>query len=145
MASETEDVSKITKLLEHAKVENENKVTFKGRGLKLNSKEDANEVIEAIENCKDLQVLELVGNTLSVEVAQLIAEALKEKSELQRCLWADMFTGRLRSEIPNSLRFLGNGIMKANANLVELDFSDNAFGADCVKVSVCMCVCVVTC
>ena len=75
-----------------------------------------------------------MGNTVGVEAAELIAEALKEKPELERCLWADMFTGRLRSEIPNSLRYLGNGIIEANAHLVELDLSDNAFGADCVKV-----------
>ena len=129
------DVNALTELLEQAKVENLNIVTFKGRALKLDSKEDASEVVEAIQNCKDLQVLELVGNTVGVEAAELIAEALKEKPELERCLWADMFTGRLRSEIPKSLHYLGDGIIAANSHLVELDLSDNAFGADCVNVS----------
>lgn len=137
MVNKGEDIDVLSSLLEQTAVKNENKVTFKGCALKLNSKEDASKVVDAIRNCKDLQVLELVGNTLGVDAAQLIAEELKTKPELERCLWADMFTGRLRSEIPNSLRYLGNGIMSANAHLVELDLSDNAFGADCVKVGFC--------
>ena len=129
-----EDIGNITELLQQAQVKNENIVTFKGRALKLDTAKDAEEVVEAIKNCKDLQILELVGNTVGVDAAQVIAESLEKKTELERCLWADMFTGRLRSEIPDSLRFLGDGIMSANAHLVELDLSDNAFGADCVKV-----------
>ena len=136
MDDKKEDINAITDLLEQTQVKNENIITFKGRALKLNNKEDAMEVIEAINNCKDLQVLELVGNTVGVDAAELIAEALKGKPELERCLWADMFTGRLRSEIPKSLHYLGDGIIAANSHLVELDLSDNAFGADCVKVCI---------
>lgn len=77
--------------------------------------------------------MELVGNTIGVEACKAIAEALKNKSELQRCLWADMFTGRLRSEIPPALISLGAAISEANANLVEIDLSDNAFGPDGIK------------
>ena len=134
MVNKSEDVDSISSLLEQTKVKHENKVTFKGCALKLNSEDDACAVVDAIRNCKDLQVLELVGNTVGVDAARLIAEELKKKPELERCLLADMFTGRLRSEIPNSLRYLGNGIITANAHLVELDLSDNAFGADCVNV-----------
>ena len=39
-----------------------------------------------------------------------------------------MFTGRMKTEIPPALKHLSAGIMKANAKLVELDLSDNAFG-----------------
>jgi len=135
MEDKKEDINALTDMLEQTKVQNQNIVTFKGRALKLNNATDALEVVEAIKNCKDLQILELVGNTLGVDAAEVIAEALKDKPELERCLWADMFTGRLRSEIPKSLHYLGDGIMAANAHLVELDLSDNAFGADGVKVS----------
>nr|KAF6497394.1 Ran GTPase activating protein 1 [Rousettus aegyptiacus] len=44
-----------------------------------------------------------------------------------------MFTGRLRSEIPPALISLGEGLITAGAQLVELDLSDNAFGPDGVR------------
>lgn len=43
---------------------------------------------------------------------------------------------RLRSEIPPSLRALGAAIIEAQANLVEFDLSDNAFGPDGVNACV---------
>ncbi|XP_076802519.1 ran GTPase-activating protein 1-like [Clavelina lepadiformis] len=130
------NVDQVTALLELAKVKKENIISFKGQGLKLDTKADARGVVEAIQACKDLQALELVGNTVGVEAAQLIAEALKKRPELERCLWSDMFTGRLRSEIPKSLRCLGDAIIEANAHLVEIDLSDNAFGPDGVKACI---------
>ena len=39
-----------------------------------------------------------------------------------------MFTGRMKTEIPPALINLTRGIMTAQACLVELDLSDNAFG-----------------
>ncbi|KAG7239411.1 hypothetical protein INR49_028881 [Caranx melampygus] len=50
-----------------------------------------------------------------------------------RCYWSDMFTGRLRSEIPPALNSLGDALMLAGARLTVLDLSDNAFGPDGVK------------
>ena len=41
-----------------------------------------------------------------------------------------MFTGRLRSEIPPSLRSLSSAMIIAGTQLIELDLSDNAFGPD---------------
>jgi len=134
MAKGKADVDQVAELLALAKVQKQNIVSFKGQGLKLDKKEDANEIVQTIKDAKDLQTLELVGNTVGVDAAQLIADALKNRPELERCLWADMFTGRLRSEIPISLKSLGAAIMQAGAHLVELDLSDNAFGPDCAKV-----------
>lgn len=41
--------------------------------------------------------------------------------------FSDIFTGRLISEIPDSLRFLCTSLLHL-PNLVSLDLSDNAFG-----------------
>lgn len=68
------------------------------------------------------------GNTLGTDAAKVIAKVLENRPELERCLWADMFTGRLRKEIPPSLIAFGDAIIKAKAHLVEIDLSDNAFG-----------------
>ena len=51
-------------------------------------------------------------------------------SHSQFALWKDMFTGRLRSEIPPSLRSLSSAMIIAGTQLIELDLSDNAFGPD---------------
>lgn len=39
-----------------------------------------------------------------------------------------MFTRRLKTEIPQALKYLGEGLMVANAQLHVLDLSDNALG-----------------
>lgn len=121
-------VGDLSNLLQRAEVTQHNVVSFKGQGLKLDTASDAECVIEAMKKASDLQVLELSGNTLGVEAAEAIAEELKSHQELERCLWADMYTGRLRKEIPPSLTALGNSMIAAKAHLVEIDLSHNAFG-----------------
>ncbi|XP_019646816.1 PREDICTED: ran GTPase-activating protein 1-like isoform X1 [Branchiostoma belcheri] len=123
-------VSDVADLLAKTKVEQVNEVSFKGRGMKLDKAEDAAEIVKAVEEAKDLQALRLEGNTVGVEAAKAIAAALEKHPEFERALWSDMFTGRLRSEIPPSLESLGGAVITANAHLVELDLSDNAFGPD---------------
>ena len=43
-------------------------------------------------------------------------------------LWSDLFTSRLKEEIPNTLLLLFNALQTCSARLVELDLSDNAIG-----------------
>lgn len=86
-------------------------------------------VIEAIRACPCLEYLDLEGNTLGTPAAEAIAEILKEKgTPLKKALWKDMFTGRLKTEIPKALEYLGTALCVANSQLTELDLSDNAFG-----------------
>ncbi|PIK37548.1 putative ran GTPase-activating protein 1 [Apostichopus japonicus] len=128
------DVAAVTDLLAQASVEQPlAEVSFAGQGLKLDSADDAAVVVNAIKESPEMHILALNGNTVGVEAAAAIAKALEDKSELQRIRWFDMFTGRLRSEIPPALRGLGASIMKSGAHLVEINLSDNAFGPDGVK------------
>ncbi|XP_070980898.1 ran GTPase-activating protein 1-like [Oncorhynchus clarkii lewisi] len=108
-------------------------LSYKGQGLKLDNTESVKELVREIEEYQGLRALRLEGNTVGVEAAQAIAKALECKDQLQSCHWSDMFTGRLRSEIPTALRSLGSALMTAGARLRELDLSDNAFGPDGVK------------
>jgi len=103
-------------------------VSFAGRGLKLNTEEDALEIIKEIEKCPNLTLFNLEGNTLGILGAKAIGSVLKLKPSLSKAIFKDMFTGRLKSEIPNALKFLTNGITTSGAYLEELDLSDNAFG-----------------
>ncbi|NXK51076.1 RAGP1 protein, partial [Chauna torquata] len=128
----SEDITKLAESLAKTKVGG-GQLSFKGQSLKLNTAEDAEEVIKQIEEFDGLEALRLEGNTVGVEAAKVIAKALERKSELKRCHWSDMFTGRLRSEIPPALISLGDALITAGAQLVELDLSDNAFGPDGVR------------
>ncbi|KAL1264321.1 hypothetical protein QQF64_004676 [Cirrhinus molitorella] len=126
------DIAQITEALAKTHV-GEVELSYKGRGLKLDNAESVKEMVQEIEQCQGLQSLRLEGNTLGVEAAQAIAKSLEAKRELEQCHWSDMFTGRLRSEIPPSLKSLGNALMTSGARLTHLDLSDNAFGPDGVK------------
>ncbi|KAK6629111.1 Ran GTPase-activating protein 1 [Polyplax serrata] len=105
-----------------------NGVTFQGKSLKLNTEKDCDEVVAAINSCTNLEYLNLEGNTLGVDASKAIAKALETKGELKRALWKDMFTGRMKEEIPKALEYLGSGLTVAKSQLIELDLSDNAFG-----------------
>lgn len=128
----SEDIAKLAETLAKTQVAG-GQLSFKGKSLKLNTADDAKDVIQEIEDFDGLEALRLEGNTVGVEAAKVIAKALEKKSELKRCHWSDMFTGRLRSEIPPALISLGEGLITAGAQLVELDLSDNAFGPDGVR------------
>lgn len=86
------------------------------------------DLVHAINDCKHLCFLDLEGNTLGCEAAKHIGEALKKHPEFKRALWKDMFTGRMKTEIPPALIDLSQGVMLANARLTVLDLSDNALG-----------------
>ncbi|PVD34310.1 hypothetical protein C0Q70_05581 [Pomacea canaliculata] len=106
----------------------QNEISFKGKGLKLDKAEDAKCIIEEILKCSHMTALRMEGNTLGVEAAEAIASALGKHSEFERAYWSDMFTGRLKTEIPPALKHLGTAIISANCHLTVLDLSDNAFG-----------------
>lgn len=101
-------------------------------------------MVQAINSCKRLNFLDIEGNTLGCEAAKHIGEALKKHPEFKRALWKDLFTGRMKTEIPLALIDLSKGIMQAQAQLTVLDLSDNALGpngmtglVDLIKSSSC--------
>uniref|UniRef100_A0A8C1L7Q2 Ran GTPase-activating protein 1 n=1 Tax=Cyprinus carpio TaxID=7962 RepID=A0A8C1L7Q2_CYPCA len=120
------DIAQITEALAKTHV-GEVELSYKGQGLKLDNAESVKEMVQEIEQYQGLRSLRLEGNTLGVEAARAIAKSLEQ------CHWSDMFTGRLRSEIPPALISLGNALMTSGARLTHLDLSDNAFGPDGVK------------
>lgn len=65
---------------------------------------------------------------MGCEAAKRIGEALRKHPEFKKAFWKDMFTGRMKTEIPPALIDLSKGIMLANAHLTVLDLSDNALG-----------------
>nr|XP_023018802.1 LOW QUALITY PROTEIN: ran GTPase-activating protein 1-like [Leptinotarsa decemlineata] len=121
------NIDSVTSALQNTRV-SPTGVTFAGKSLKLDTEEDAKQVLEEITKCSSLQYLNLEGNTLGVDASRAIAKAIEKHPEFKRALWKDMFTGRMKTEIPKALKYLGEGLVAAGARLTELDLSDNAFG-----------------
>ncbi|KAF9922613.1 hypothetical protein FBU30_007261 [Linnemannia zychae] len=102
--------------------------TIEGRGLKLETADDVKEYIETISGMDDLENVILSGNTFGVEACRALAAALAKKPLLKIANFSDIFTGRLKSEIPDCLAAFGDAL-KDKKHLIELNLSDNAFGA----------------
>ncbi|XP_052892298.1 ran GTPase-activating protein [Anopheles moucheti] len=119
-------------------------VKWVGKASKWGTEAEAKDLIDAINACKDMRFLNLEGNTLGVEAAKGIGKALEKHPELKQALWKDLFTGRMKEEIPIALKALGQGMITAGAQLTVLDCSDNALGpngmvglVDLLKSSTC--------
>ncbi|CAK9302008.1 unnamed protein product [Gordionus sp. m RMFG-2023] len=103
-------------------------LNYLNKGLKLDSATDAKEIIDILENNDDIEVIKLSGNSLGVKSAHAISKSLSKQKNLKKLYWSDIFTGRLKSEIPLALQSLFNGIIQSGSKIIELDLSDNAFG-----------------
>jgi len=102
--------------------------SIEGLGLKLNTREDIAPYLSQIEpNITQLEEIHLCGNTLGVGAAQALAEVLQKASTIRVADFADIFTGRLITEIPIALSALCNSLIDKE-HLVEVNLSDNAFG-----------------
>jgi Ran GTPase-activating protein 1 len=118
------------------------------RGLKLDAEADIAPYLAELEAIDQLEEIHLGGNTLGVEACRALARVLETKKSLKVCVspgdsishmhsftnshwqvadFADIFTGRLISEIPQSLKALCDALI-SHPNLIQLDLSDNAFG-----------------
>ncbi|KAK0563366.1 Ran GAP Rna1 [Tilletia horrida] len=99
-----------------------------GRNLKLDTAADAAPHLAALQPDTTTHI-ELGGNTLGQDACEAFARALPTSSIVAFDA-ADIFTGRLISEIPRSLAALSDALAAAPA-LEEVNFSDNAFGGRC--------------
>ncbi|GAA6003317.1 hypothetical protein JCM10207_001859 [Rhodosporidiobolus poonsookiae] len=98
-----------------------------GKQLKLDSLADIQPYLDQIEAVPDLEEVRFGGNTLGVEACEGLAKVLEGKRKLRIADFSDIFTGRLISEIPQSLRALCTSLLTL-PDLVNVDLSDNAFG-----------------
>ncbi|CAO3630857.1 unnamed protein product [Cunninghamella echinulata] len=58
-------------------LENNTVFSIEGKGLKLNTYDDVKDFVDTIVQMDDLKEIKLVGNTIGVEAAQALADALK--------------------------------------------------------------------
>ncbi|XP_017050524.2 ran GTPase-activating protein [Drosophila ficusphila] len=111
-----------------AQLVQEQGISFQDKALTWDTAADVKDVVDALNKQTTVHYLNLDGNTLGVEAAQAIGEALKRHPEFRKALWKNLFTRRLKSEIPEALKHLGAGLIAAGAKLTVLDLSDNALG-----------------
>lgn len=99
-----------------------------GKQIKFNNKEDIESYTNEIKQLKDLKKLDFSGNTIGIDASELLAEAISHHSStLEWVNFSDLYTGRLNTEIPQSLQHLLPALLKCS-NLTYIDLSDNAFG-----------------
>ncbi|KAH9891850.1 RNI-like protein [Cubamyces lactineus] len=97
-----------------------------GQGLKLDTRADIEAHLAGVDPAV-IEEIHLGGNTIGVGAAQALAEFLAKTTQLRVANFADIFTGRLISEIPLALSAICDALI-GKSTLVEIDLSDNAFG-----------------
>ncbi|KAI9286595.1 hypothetical protein BC943DRAFT_276020 [Umbelopsis sp. AD052] len=101
--------------------------SIEGKGLKLNTAEDVQHFVDTILQMDDLQEIRMSGNTIGVEAGKALASALQSRKNIKTANLSDIFTGRLREEIPPTLKAICDAL-EDKESLIELNLSDNAFG-----------------
>ncbi|KAF2682454.1 RNI-like protein [Lentithecium fluviatile CBS 122367] len=101
--------------------------SLEGKSLKLTSAEDIEPHIKELRENDDVEEVRFLGNTLGIGASEALAKVLETKKNLQVANFADVFTGRLLSEIPQALSHLLTSLLTL-PKLYTIDLSDNAFG-----------------
>lgn len=106
--------------------------SLKGQALKLDTAADLQKHVKPLEESEDVEEIHLEGNTIGVEASEALAKILETKTSLQIANLADIFTGRLLSEIPQALDALLKALLKL-PRLHTINLNDNAFGLNTVE------------
>lgn len=101
--------------------------SLEGKGLKLNTEADLEPHIAPLRALGDVEEVRILGNTLGIGACKLLGEVLSTKKSLKIANFADIFTGRLLSEIPEALSSLLTSVLNL-PNLKTVNLNDNAFG-----------------
>ncbi|KAF5582415.1 ran GTPase activating 1 [Fusarium pseudocircinatum] len=100
--------------------------SLEGKGLKLDTAEDLEPHIAPLRSA-DVEEVRILGNTLGVGACKLLGEVLATKENLRVANFADIFTGRLLSEIPDAISSLLTSVLNL-PKLNTINLNDNAFG-----------------
>jgi len=106
--------------------------SLRGRALKLDTAADLEKHIQPLVDRSDVEEIHIEGNTIGVEASQTLAKILETKQTLLYANLADIFTGRLLSEIPQALDALLKALLKC-PKLHTINLNDNAFGLNTVE------------
>lgn len=103
------------------------------KSLKFDSKTDIEPYLKELNLKKNVKKIDFSGNTIGIDASKSLAESvLLHKDTLEEVNFADLFTGRLKDEIPLSLQYLLPALNKA-PKLRIVNLSDNAFGFSTIE------------
>ncbi|ANB13460.1 Rna1p [Sugiyamaella lignohabitans] len=97
------------------------------QGKKFDTEADIRPYLEKLDQLENIREVNFTGNSYGKGACEALAKSLASKKDLEVANLSDIFTGRIRSEIPDSL----DDILVALLNCPKLhtiDLSDNAFG-----------------
>lgn len=106
--------------------------SLRGRALKLDTAADLEKHIQPLVDNAEIEEVHLEGNTLGVSACESLAKILQSKRQLRLANLADIFTGRLLSEIPQALDALLTALLSCE-KLETINLNDNAFGLNTVE------------
>ncbi|OBA19718.1 RNI-like protein [Metschnikowia bicuspidata var. bicuspidata NRRL YB-4993] len=99
-----------------------------GKQIKFNSAEDIAPYVQQLAAQDGVRKIDISGNTIGIDASEVFAAAiLKHKTTLVEVDFSDIYTGRLNTEIPQSLQHLLPALLQC-ADLKVVNLSDNAFG-----------------
>lgn len=99
-----------------------------GKQIKFNTADDIQKYVDEIKAQKNLTKLDFSGNTIGIDASESLAQAIRShKDSLQEVNFSDLYTGRLNTEIPQSLQHLLPALLECT-QLTHINLSDNAFG-----------------
>lgn len=102
--------------------------TLAGKQLKFDSKKDIESYLAELSAQENVEKIDLNGNTIGIEASEALSKALlKHKDTITEIDFSDIYTGRLNTEIPQSLQHLLPALLQC-PNLKTINLSDNAFG-----------------
>ena len=110
-------------------------VSILNQGKQLKDAEDLKDLASKLRNEPNVEILTLQGNSLAPGAGKELAKLIKELSlnNIKVLNFSDLFTGRVRAEIPPTLTYIFDALMLVGCKLQKIDLSDNAFGPDGAK------------
>lgn len=104
-----------------------------GRQLKFDSKHDISTHLTEFAAQPKVVKLDISGNTIGIEASEALASAIgKHADTLREVNFSDIYTGRLNTEIPQSLDHLLPALLQC-PNLTVVNLCDNAFGLQTIE------------
>lgn len=101
----------------------------------LKDAEDLAELTEKLKASPNVEILTLQGNSLAPGAGKELAKQIRilNLKNIKVLNFSDLFTGRVRAEIPPTLTYIFDALMEVGCKLEIINLSDNAFGPDGAK------------
>lgn len=114
-------------------VTTENTFSLAGKQLKFDTAQSIESYLGDLAAQKNVVKIDFSGNTIGIEASEALAKAiLKHSLTIEEIDFSDLYTGRLNTEIPQSLVHLLDALIQC-PNLTTINLSDNAFGLQAIE------------